>query len=193
MRFSAFVAALLPVGAALAQTTHTVLVGPNGTLTYSPTSITAAQGDMILFQFETKNHTVTQSTFAAPCSNITGTPIDSGFQPVAAGSAQVMQFNFTLQNASAPLWFYCRQTGHCGQGMVFAINPTANKSFDAFQTAAKSFGASAGSSSAGAKATGSSSSSAPASSSSTNGAGAARLGRAAGVLAALGAVAGVLL
>lgn len=28
---------------------------------------------------------------------------------------------------------YCRQTGHCGKGMVFAINPTADKSFAAFQ------------------------------------------------------------
>lgn len=23
--------------------------------------------------------------------------------------------------------FYCRQTGHCGEGMTFSINPTANK------------------------------------------------------------------
>ena len=60
-----------------------------------------------------------------------------------------------MTNASAPLWFYCRQTGyvidleaknstlnapycsHCETGMVFAINPTAAMSFSAFQAAAK--------------------------------------------------------
>jgi len=26
-------------------------------------------------------------------------------------------------SVTTPLWFYCRQTGHCQQGMVFAINP----------------------------------------------------------------------
>lgn len=29
-----------------------------------------------------------------------------------------------------------RRPSHCGQGMVFAVNPTAAKSFDAFQAAA---------------------------------------------------------
>ena len=60
-----------------------------------------------------------------------------------------------MTNASAPLWFYCRQTGyvidleaknsalndpycsHCEAGMVFAINPTTAMSFNAFQAAAK--------------------------------------------------------
>ena len=31
------------------------------------------------------------------------------------------------------LGFYCRQTGHCGKGMTFAINPTANKTEAQFQ------------------------------------------------------------
>jgi hypothetical protein len=35
---------------------------------------TAAQGDIVVFTFFPKNHTVTQSSFAQPC-----TPLDGGF------------------------------------------------------------------------------------------------------------------
>ncbi|THH26602.1 hypothetical protein EUX98_g7585 [Antrodiella citrinella] len=143
MRFTSIIAALSVFGAALAQTpvNHVVLVGANGTLTYSPAQIQASVGDTVSFQFVSKNHTVTQSTFAAPCSNTTnpdGTPgVDSGFQFVEANATAFQQWTITVNNASTPMWFYCRQTGHCGMGMVFAINPTAAKTFEAFQTAAE--------------------------------------------------------
>lgn len=58
----------------------------------------------------TKNHTVTQSTFASPCTNMSDNGLDSGFQFVAAGATSFMQFSFNVTNASTPLWFYCRQT-----------------------------------------------------------------------------------
>lgn len=62
-----------------------------------------------------KNHTVTQSTFADPCTIETlangSTGVDSGFMPVAANATSFPTFSFTIQNASAPLWFFCRQTG----------------------------------------------------------------------------------
>lgn len=45
-------------GAALA--THTVTVGGAAGLVYTPSSINAAVGDMVLFEFESQNHTVTQ-------------------------------------------------------------------------------------------------------------------------------------
>jgi len=35
--------------------------------------------------------------------------IDSGYMPVAAGATSFPQWSFTMTNASAPLWFYCRQ------------------------------------------------------------------------------------
>ena len=38
---------------------------------------------------------------------------------------------FTVQDTN-PVWVYCRQTGHCQQGMVFAINPGNN--FGLFQS-----------------------------------------------------------
>ena len=70
---------------------------------------------MIQFQFLDKNHTVTQSTFAAPCSNITDattgavTGVDSGYQFVDPAATSFPVWQITINNASAPLWFYCRQ------------------------------------------------------------------------------------
>ena len=31
-----------------------------------------------------------------------------------------------------PTWYYCRQTGHCQLGMVFAVNPNEDQTFDEF-------------------------------------------------------------
>ncbi|TDL25042.1 hypothetical protein BD410DRAFT_785805 [Rickenella mellea] len=171
MKFSTVLATLAPV-AFVAATDYTVSVGDGG-LTFNPNQITgAAQGDTINFQFKAKNHTVTQSTFASPC---TQNGIDSGFMPVAANATQIPQFSVTVQNASAPLWFFCKQTSHCQQGMVFAVNPTPAKTFAMFQAMAMgqtaaangtTGGTSAGSSgtgtaAGGAGATGSGSSAAP--------------------------------
>ncbi|KAF8140788.1 hypothetical protein K438DRAFT_1636972 [Mycena galopus ATCC 62051] len=127
--------ALLP--AALGAS-HSVQVGPNGTLTYSPSSITAAAGDTVTFTFNPKNHTVTQSTFAAPCVALEG-GATSGFHFESNVSALLDTWTFTVADATTPAWFYCQQTGHCGQGMVFAINAPADpapNSFSAFQALA---------------------------------------------------------
>jgi len=191
MRFSTVVAALVSIVAVSAQQNFTVIVGGNGTLTYSPTSVNASVGDTIAFQFASKNHTVTQSTFAAPCENMT-TPtagIDSGFMPVAAGTTSFPQWSFTMTNASAPLWFYCRQTGHCEQGMVFAVNPTAAKSFAAFQAAAKASSSDGSPASSSSTSTGSSSTP----SASATGGAIKHSGNAAIALAVVGIAAGVLL
>ncbi|KAL6707191.1 hypothetical protein ACN47E_004738 [Coniothyrium glycines] len=111
---------------------HTVTVGglkPVATgmapmFVYSPESITAAQGDMVVFVFMQKNHTVTQSTFAEPCKKMEG-GMDSGFMPNPEGKEGVT-WNMTV-STTEPLWFYCKQrTGtHCGLGMVFSINAVA--------------------------------------------------------------------
>lgn len=113
-----------------------VTVGGTAGLVYTPSSINAAVGDIVQFNFESKNHTVTQSSFAAPCVKTTG-GFDSGFMPNINNSvspAPMLQFQVTV---STPIWMYCAQTGHCGQGMVFSINPTAAKSQAAFESAAK--------------------------------------------------------
>jgi len=137
---------------------HLVLVGDSG-LDFNPTSVTAAAGDKVIFEFRAKNHTVTQSSFAQPCTFLqtaAGPGVDSGFQPVAAGATSFPQWSITIDNATAPLWFYCAQAtpaNHCQAGMVFAINPTAEKTFAAFQAAAKASASGSGSASGAGSAT----------------------------------------
>jgi len=121
---------------------HIVTVGGNGSLTYDPPSIKAAPRDIISFQFRSKNHTVTQSSFSNPCRKLefTSTQVgfDSGFMAVSADASAFPTWNITV-NDTAPIWAYCRQGNHCGNGMVFAINAveSGNQSFTAFQTLAK--------------------------------------------------------
>jgi len=194
MRFFTLIAALLPVGFALGEII-TVKVGENDTLSYAPSSVNATVGDQLVFEFVAKNHTVTQSTFADPCSNFTfangSTGVDSGFQFVAANTTSFPTFSFTIMNTSAPLWFYCRQTGHCEKGMVFAVNPTAEKSFAAFQATAMKTNATTASNSTGSS---SATSAAPsATQSKASGADAVHVRGAAMALGAVGVLAGVLL
>lgn len=186
MRFSAILVALTSVAAVSAAQNFTVIVGSNGTLTYNPPSVNVSAGDTVSFQFQTKNHTVTQSTFASPCTPM-DKGVDSGFQAVAAGATSVPQWSFTVNNASAPLWFYCKQTGHCAQGMVFAINPTANKSLAAFKANAMGGASGASTGSASPSATGSAAGAKPSN-------GAVRVGgSAAGIVTLVGLVAGMVL
>jgi len=120
-----------------------VRVGDGG-LVFNPSSVMGQLGDTIHFTFVSKNHSVTESTFAVPCTQAS-TGIDSGFLAVDANSTLAPSWSFTL-NTTTPLWFFCAQTtpvNHCQSGMVFAVNPTADKTFDAYQATAKN-GAAAG-------------------------------------------------
>ncbi|KAL1727157.1 hypothetical protein EV714DRAFT_286719 [Schizophyllum commune] len=115
-----------------------VAVGENAALNFNPSSLTGVQnGDTITFHFLSGNHTLTQSTFDEPCKAKEG-GVDSGFQDVQnAGGGDRLHYTITVNNASTPLWFFCGQTGHCPRGMVFAVNPTADKTFADFQGTAK--------------------------------------------------------
>ncbi|TBU64921.1 hypothetical protein BD310DRAFT_972424 [Dichomitus squalens] len=144
-----------------------VVGGANGELTFSPSNVSASPNDIISFEFHQKNHTATQSSFAAPCLRLkdatTGNVIglDSGFMPVGANATEFPTYNVTV-NDTAPLWFYCRQhapdgSSHCGAGMVFAVNAVEDspRNFTAFKALAGSLngtnatGASSGSPSSG--------------------------------------------
>jgi plastocyanin len=54
----------------LTSTDHQVVVGGTGKLFYTPSNITAQVGDTVTFQFQQKNHTATQSSFAVPCREL---------------------------------------------------------------------------------------------------------------------------
>jgi len=119
-----------------APTNISVQVGPGGQLVYSPSNISANVGDTVQFFFNPKNHTVTQSSFNAPCEKLevsTGkVGLDSEFTNPTNVSLTTVGFQFTV-NDTKPLWFYCEQKGHCVKGMVFAVNANENKTFAAFQ------------------------------------------------------------
>jgi len=150
MRFSLATTLLASAAYAAAQTntttTHTIMVGMNGTLTYSPPNITANAGDIVTFVFTSKNHTVTQSTFATPCTQLTNTSvtpnvvgISSGYVPVKANATEFPTWSFSLTDTN-PLWFFCLQTNgvnHCQSGMVFSINETPEKSYAGYLANAK--------------------------------------------------------
>jgi len=134
-------AATSATSTAAAGSVPTIAVAQSG-LTFSPNSVTAAQGSKVVFQFFQAGHTVTQADFNAPCvpSNATGA-INSGLSSTGSGA----QSFFTIDVTSTdPIWFYCAQVGHCQAGMVGVINPPASgtESIDAFASAAKAVAAS---------------------------------------------------
>lgn len=138
---------LLPF--AVGQQVHDIQVGStNGTLTFNPEAISAQPSDQVVFHFNPKNHTVTQSSFAGPCSMKDG-GFNSGFMPVEANTTSFPTYTITV-NDTQPIWVYCAQAAntaasHCGAGMVFAVNCGAdgtNNSFTNFKNAALQIGAS---------------------------------------------------
>ncbi|KAM3453511.1 hypothetical protein MY3296_003742 [Beauveria thailandica] len=118
-----------------AGASHTVKVGGPSGLVYDPDQLHVPVGDSVIFEFLSQNHTVTQSSFDTPCKALEG-GMDSGFLanpnntviPPPQVAMRVM--------VATPLWFYCKQMGHCGKGMTFSINPTANKTQAIFQSMA---------------------------------------------------------
>lgn len=127
------------------NTIEVIVGGPNGNLSFTPSRVNASPRDTIKFIFQVKNHTVTQSSFAAPCLPFTDkttgqkTGFHSGFFPVAANATDFPTWSLTI-NDTSPIWAYCGQSGHCGAGMVFAVNSdeSSGQNFAAFQTLAKS-------------------------------------------------------
>ncbi|PBK62267.1 Cupredoxin [Armillaria solidipes] len=134
---SLFALALLPAVLATYGSTYNVTVGANGKLAYDPEYVYAEPGDVVNFIFNPKNHTVTQSAFETPCVLLDG-GINSGFVPVAADQKYLPVFQVKVVDKD-PVWFHCEQTGHCGAGMVFAINPPPD-TFEKFEALAKATG-----------------------------------------------------
>ncbi|OBT75291.1 hypothetical protein VF21_05629 [Pseudogymnoascus sp. 05NY08] len=136
MQFSkiTFAAAALYSSTVFAQgqvKVHVVWVsGKTNTLTFSPNNLVADVGDMVQFQFGVGNHTVTQSTFDAPClpmgagTNITA--ISTGFMPVAADATTAPLYTIPIVDKT-PIWLYCAQSKHCQNGMVMVINENTAK------------------------------------------------------------------
>lgn len=122
---------------------HQVIVGGPGQFSFQPSSLKAQIGDTVTFQFRQSNHTVTQSSFPKPCEALSSTStsgevgFDSGFIPVADNAISFPTYSIHI-NDTKTIWAYCRQSDHCGRGMVFAINAPDEgpNTFNAFQTLA---------------------------------------------------------
>jgi len=115
-----------------ASNTQTVVAGLGGEsiLTFSPSTIMAAPGTFVEFQFMPLNHSVAQSTFETPCSPANSSTFFAGFQFFTSTSAATNVFTVAINNTD-PIWFFCPQTTdgihHCTSGMVGVINPPAGK------------------------------------------------------------------
>jgi len=120
------------VTGAAAAATHSVVVGGSAGLVYTPNTIEAAVGDMVIFTFESQNHTATQSAFTTPCEKLAG-GMDSGFMANINNTVSPAPQMAMQVTVATPIWFYCRQKGHCGKGMTFSINPTASKTQAMFE------------------------------------------------------------
>jgi len=147
----ALFAGLVSLSSVAAVTINVNVSDSLGSLTYSPSSISATANDIVVFTFRSGNHTVSESnSISDPCTPKVG-GIDSSFQLVTANSI-LPTFTVTVDDSSTPRYFMCKQgqgtpKTHCGQGMVFEINPGAtgtSTSFAQFQKNALAVGASLG-------------------------------------------------
>ncbi|KAL7409952.1 hypothetical protein BDY24DRAFT_444501 [Mrakia frigida] len=123
------------------STTHRVYVGVddhgNPALQYSPSELHAEVGDVVEFHFKPKAHSVTQGSFDHPCVKAAKDAFDTQLVPVDHQQSLIWsQETFrTLEVTSKhPQVFYCKQQlpqPHCGQGMVFVLNPYGDKNIEA--------------------------------------------------------------
>ena len=104
-------------------TEHSVTVASKGKLIFEPNKIDAHVGDVIRFSFLALNHTLTQSSFSEPCTNLGGFSTGfNQFNPMNVSGQFVVEYR--VDNVD-PQWFFCAQTlriSHCHAGMVFALN-----------------------------------------------------------------------
>ncbi|KAJ3830401.1 hypothetical protein F5880DRAFT_1606711 [Lentinula raphanica] len=129
----------------------------NGNFVFHPANISAPVGTLVTFWFPGGDipHSVTQSSFAQPCTYLTANSSAGTGNGFDSGLTNAVQFtiNITddqLLNRSGfigpfiytAIWFHCKQILHCGMGMVGSINAPTNGSltFDAFQAAAMQIG-----------------------------------------------------
>jgi len=118
------------------STNINVQVAAGGNLVYSPSNFSAPNGTVVTFFIPAGPHSVTQGSFANPCVYLAG-GFDSGLQ-------NSKEFTVTITNDQEPIFFFCKNTIHCGLGMTGAINApaTGSNTYAAFLAAAKALGSS---------------------------------------------------
>lgn len=116
--------------------THTVKVGSKeDPHQYSPHNITADVGDVIIFEFYPRNHSVVKADYLAPCVPASEDVFYSGeFNRFNENNGQLVGPPPTwslVVNDTAPTFFYCTAIDSCiGNGMVGVINPNSSMTWD---------------------------------------------------------------
>jgi len=118
-------------------------VAVNETFFFSPANVSAPVGANVSFFFPANglSHSVTQSSFGAPCTYLVANTTANTTAGFDSGLIQGEVFTVTILDTQ-PIWFHCKQVTHCGMGMVGSINAaegTAN-SFENFMAAALAIG-----------------------------------------------------
>ncbi|KDQ33639.1 hypothetical protein PLEOSDRAFT_1087897 [Pleurotus ostreatus PC15] len=139
---SSAAAAAVPSAPANTDGHINVDVAAGGQFVFSPANITAPNNTVVTFFFPNAGitHSVTQSSFAAPCTYLAASSNNSaGFD---SGLTAGTQFSITITDDTKPIWFHCKQITHCGIGMVGSINaPTTGNTHANFVAAAMAIGA----------------------------------------------------
>jgi len=134
MRFSCLLPlSLLACG--IDAATIEIDVGKNG-FSFSPSTITAAVGDVLAFHFFGPTHTVVEGDFANPCVFKAG-----GFysgQMQGSGSGEGPNLFLVTVTSTDPMAIFCRVPGHCQAGMVAVVNGAGSMTFSAYESGAAS-------------------------------------------------------
>lgn len=114
---------------------HTVTVGANSQLQFSPNNFNANPGDTVEFQFFGSQHSVAQGQFPSPCSPANGSAFFSGLISTTGSGPNANVWTVKI-NDTNPIYFYCTVPTHCESGMVGAINAPVGQSLASYQAAA---------------------------------------------------------
>lgn len=109
---------------------------------FDPEILNATIGDVITFEFYPVTHSATLADYRAPCVpwsayHIGDKDIWSGLITEEKPRANPQTWSWRV-DTNDPRFFYCSSPGSCaGWGMVFAVNPSTDQTFDVFQAKAK--------------------------------------------------------
>ncbi|KAK9442960.1 uncharacterized protein G6M90_00g089920 [Metarhizium brunneum] len=129
------VAAFSALAAQASAKTIRIDVGKDG-LTFSPDSVTAANGDMLEYHFY-KQHSVAMGDFANGCRPAAQGGFFSGVMRTSGNGENDQVFQVMVNNTN-PMAFYCTVASHCQNGMVGVVNPSSTDSLDKYTSTAKS-------------------------------------------------------
>jgi plastocyanin len=101
---------------------HTVTVGADNNLAFSPNQITANAGDTVEFHFYGPKHSVAQSTFQSPCTPANANAFFSGPISTTGSGPNSNIWTLTVNSSTTAIWGYCAVPSHCESGMAFVIN-----------------------------------------------------------------------